>query len=461
MTENVQDQAAQEPVKTEEVKAAEPVKTEEVKAAEPEKNPLEKSVEFTVSAEELKKGTEEALKRYAKKAKIAGFRPGHVPAATVRAMYGHDAYVETLNDLIVREFDKAAQEAKLMMVGQPEITPVETKEGEDLRFKAVVECYPEFTLPSFADLQLKRYVCPVTDAEVDKTVDVMRKQRATLVDEQGRKAADEDVLTIDFKGMKDGVAFEGGTAENFQMVVGAGRMLPEFEEAVRGMGVGETKAFKLPFPADYPEKSLAGTTADFEVTVKAIKTPVLPELNDEFAKKLGQDSVDALRAEVRKNLEREVKARLLSRTKVEVMDAVAKLAPFPAPKAMTEQEQEHLAQEAVQNLKQFGLDPKKAPKLPLDMFKPEAQKRVVLGILVHKLVQEKNLLATQEDIENLAGEIAASYEDAEAVKKEFLSDKNQVNAFGNVATETKVVEYVLSQAQTTEETVPFDGLMKK
>ena len=334
-------------------------------------------------------------------------------------------------------------------------------EGEDLRFKAVVECYPEFTLPSFADLQLKRYVCPVTDAEVDKTVDVMRKQRATLVDEQGRKAADEDVLTIDFKGMKDGVAFEGGTAENFQMVVGAGRMLPEFEEAVRGMGVGETKTFKLPFPADYPEKSLAGTTADFEVTVKAIKTPVLPELNDEFAKKLGQDSVDALRAEVRKNLEREVKARLLSRTKVEVMDAVAKLAPFPAPKAMTEQEQEHLAQEAVQNLKQFGLDPKKAPKLPLDMFKPEAQKRVVLGILVHKLVQEKNLLATQEDIENLAGEIAASYEDSEAVKKEFLSDKNQVNAFGNVATETKVVEYVLSQAQTTEETVPFDGLMKK
>ena len=197
------------------------------------------------------------------------------------------------------------------------------------------------------------------------------------------------------------------------------------------------------------------------MTVKAIKTPVLPELNDEFAKKLGQDSVDALRAEVRKNLEREVKARLLSRTKVEVMDAVAKLAPFPAPKAMTEQEQEHLAQEAVQNLKQFGLDPKKAPKLPLDMFKPEAQKRVVLGILVHKLVQEKNLLATQEDIENLAGEIAASYEDSEAVKKEFLGDKNQVNAFGNVATETKVVEYVLSQAQTTEETVPFDGLMKK
>ena len=197
------------------------------------------------------------------------------------------------------------------------------------------------------------------------------------------------------------------------------------------------------------------------MTVKAIKTPILPELNDEFAKKLGQDSVEALRAEVRKNLEREVKARLLSRTKVEVMDAVAKLAPFPAPKAMTEQEQERLAQEAVQNLKQFGLDPKKAPKLPLDMFKPEAQKRVVLGILVHKLVQEKNLLATQEDIEKLAGEIAASYEDAEAVKKEFLSDKNQVNAFGNVATETKVVEYVLSQAKTTEETVPFDGLMKK
>ena len=454
MTENVQDQTAQEPVKTQEVK------TEDVKAQEPEKNPLEKSVEFTVSAEELKSGMDAALKRYAKKAKIAGFRPGHVPFETVRAMYGHDAYVQTLNDLIVREFDKAAKEAGLLMVGQPEISPVETKEGEDLKFKAVVECYPEFELPSFADLQLKRYVCPVTDAEVDKTLDVMRKQRATLVDQEDRKAADEDVLTINFKGTKDGVAFEGGTAENFQMVVGAGRMLPEFEAAVRGMGVGETKNFKLTFPANYPEKSLAGTTADFEVTVTKIKTPVLPELNDEFAKNLGQDSVEALKAEVRKNLEREVKARLLSRTKVEVMEAIAKLAPFPAPKAMTAEEQEHLAQEAKENLRQMGLDPKKAPNLPLEMFKAEAQKRVVLGILVRKLVQEKNLLATSEDVEKLAGEIAASYENPDDVKKEFLSDEAQRNAFGNVATETKVVEYVLSQAKTTEETVPFDGLMK-
>ena len=449
MTENVQDQTA-----------AEPVKTEEVKASEPEKNPLEKSVEFTVSAEELKSGMDAALKRYAKKAKIAGFRPGHVPFETVRAMYGHDAYVETLNDLIVREFDKAAKQAELLMVGQPEITPLENKEGEDLKFKAVVECYPEFELPSFADLQLKRYVCPVTDAEVDQTVDVMRKQRATLVEQEGRKAADEDVITINFKGTKDGVAFKGATAENFQMVVGAGRMLPEFEAAVRGMGVGETKTFKLPFPADYAEKTLAGVTADFEVTVTNIKTPVLPELNDEFAKKLGQDSVAALRDEVRVNLEREVKARLLSRTKVEVMDAVAKLAPFPAPKAMTAEEQERLAQEAKEHLKQYGVDPKKAPSLPLEMFKAEAQKRVVLGILVRKLVEEKKLLATHEDIEKLAGEIAASYENPEQVKKDFLADEQQLNAFGNVATETKVVEYVLSQAKTTEETVPFDGLMK-
>lgn len=450
MTENVEEKKAQEPGKTEE--------TAQTEAASAKS--LEKSVEFTVSAAELKTGVDAALKRYAKKAKVAGFRPGHVPFETVRAMYGHDAYVDTLNDLVAREFEKAAEVAKLMMVGRPVITPLETKEGEDLKFKAVVECYPEFEIPSFEGLELKRYECPLTDAEVAKTIDVMRKQRAQYVEQADRKASDEDRCTINFKGTKDGVAFEGGTAENFVLTLGAGRMLPDFEKAVSGMGVGEKKTFQLTFPADYPAKELAGQQVDFDVEVLKIETPVLPELDDKFAKSVGQDNVDTLKQEVKVNLEREVKARLLSRTKVEVMDALTKLATFPAPTEMVVEEQTRLAQEAKERLTQFGLDPKKAPAMPLEMFKGQAQKRVVLGIFVSKLVEQEKLAATTEDVEKLATEIASSYENADKVKDWYLKDANQSRTLANVATETKVVEYVLGKAKTTQETVEFDKLMQ-
>lgn len=446
MTENVEEKKAEEPQKAAETPAV---------------NPLEKSVEFTVPAAELTSGIEASLKRYAKKAKIAGFRPGHVPFETVRAMYGHDAYVETLNGLIEREFEKAVKAANLQMVGMPEIVPVKTAEGEDLKFKATVECFPEFELPALDSLELKRYVCPLTDAEVNQTIDVMRKQRATFTVEEGRKAADTDICTINFTGTKDGVAFEGGTARDFRMTLGAGRMLPEFENAVRGMAAGEKKTFKLTFPADYFSKDLAGQTVDFEVELTKLEKEVLPELNEEFAKSVGQDSVEALKKEVGVNLEREVKARLLARTKAETMAAFAGLAPFPAPKAMLKEEEERLAKQAQERMvAQFGIDAKKAPKLPLEVFEKDAKQRVLLGFLVAKLIEVAKINVTREDLEAFAAELSASYEEPEKVKEYYLKDRAQFEMLTNVLVENKVVDYILSKAKTTEETLPFDKLMQ-
>ncbi len=446
MTDNVEEKKAEAPVATEE------------KA--PEVNPLEKSLEFTVSSKELEEGIGAALKRYAKKAKLAGFRPGHVPFETVRAMYGHDAYVETLNGLIEREFEKAATAAEWHMVGMPNIEAVKTEETDVLKFKATVECYPEFEVPSFAELELKRYNCPVTDAEVTKTIDVMRKQRASHVVEEGRKAEDTDYLTINFKGTKDGVPFEGGTAENFTMELGAKRMLPDFEANLRGMAVGEKKTFNMTFPADYGAKELAGKEVQFEVEVLKIEKEVLPELDDAFAKTVGQDNVESLKSEVRVNLEREVKSRVTERTKVEVLNAIAKLAPFPAPKAMVLEEQERLSKQMQERMvSQFGIDPKKAPKMPAEIFAEEAKRRIVVSIMLAKMVNDAKLQASEAEVEAFATELAASFEDADQVKSYYLTDPRQRELLTGLVTENKAVEYILGQAKTTDEALSFDKIM--
>ncbi len=445
MTENV-----------EAVKAEETVKAE---AAEPAKNPLEKSVTFTVSAKALRDGTEAEIKRYGKKAKMPGFRPGHVPAATVRAMYGQQAYMDTLNQLVGQAYEKAVADAKLAVAGQPEIKPEEGAEGEDLKFIATVECMPEFELPSFAGLECKRYTCDVTDAEVQKTIDIMVKQRAKYEAEEGRRAQAEDRVTVNFKGTKDGVAFAGGTADGFVFVLAQGQMLPEFEAAVTGLAAGEKKAFDLTFPAEYSAKDLAGQTVQFEVEAVKVEKPIYPTVDDEFAKSLGLESAEKMREEVLKNLQREVKARVTARTKAEVMDQLTKLATFPLPKMIVAQEQENLAATAARDMAARGMDPKKMPKLPLEIFADQADKRVRLGLLVGKLVSAEQLAATEADVKPMVEEVASAYEDPKSVVEQMMKDRNALANMYNIATENKVVEFVLGKAKTTEEKLAFDKLM--
>ncbi len=422
-------------------------------------NPLERSLDLVISNEELNALVAKKLKEFGKNAKMPGFRKGHVPADRVQMMYGAEAFDRAVNELVSAAWVKAADESGLRIVGYPRIDATQSEDKDNMHFKAVFEVFPEVEIPSFADVELKRYVCPVTDAEVEKTIDVMRRQRATY-NVVERAAQNDDSVKINFRGTKDGEAFAGGTAEGYQFVLGQGRMLPEFEAAVLGMSAGEKKTFPLTFPADYGVKDLEGQTVEFEIDMLEVSEPVYPEVNDEFAQSLGVEAgVEAMRNEIRSNLEREVKMRLEMRTKSEVMDKVAGVVNFSVPTAMVDDEAQNLAQQMLRDLQARGIDTKKIPAMPADTFKAQAERRVRLGLFVDALLRQEQIAGTDEQVKALAEEIAASYEDPSEVVSYILKDANRVNNLKSQATENNVTEWVLSHAKTVEETVDFDQLM--
>ena len=440
------------------------------------KSSLERTLDLTISAQQLQADTETILKRRAKTAKAHGFRPGKVPMKMVREMYGAQAYMDAMNHLIGQAYEKAVEEAGLKVAGAPDITPKgeadeldfsgiykitpkgEIKDGEDPKFTATVEVFPEVEVPDLKDVELKRFVCEVTDTEVEKTLEIMRKQRATYEVEENGVAAEEKRVTINFVGKLDGTPFEGGTANGFAFVIGAGQMLPDFEKGVTGMKTGEKKTFEMTFPADYVEK-LAGKTVEFEVELTKVEVAKLPEIDDEFAKKLGiNDGVAKMREEIAANLKREVKARITQQTKDGVMNALNDACHFDLPKALVAEEQQALARGFEQNMTARGMDPKQH-KIPLEMFKEQAERRVRLGLLVNALVEKEKLTPTKEEVEAHVADLAASYEDPEEVKKWFTSDARRMSDAQAYVLENKITEWALSKGKTTEEKVEFDKLM--
>ena len=328
----------------------------------------------------------------------------------------------------------------------------------DPEFTATVEVFPEVEVPDLSEVELKRYTCDVTDVEVDKTIEIMRKQRATFEEDPEGVAGAEKRVTIDFVGKLDGEPFQGGSATDFAFVIGAGQMLPDFEKAVDGMKKGEKKTFDMTFPADYVEH-LAGKTVQFEVELKKVEVAKLPEVDAEFAKKLGiNDGVEKMREEIAANLTREVKARITQKTKDGVMNALNDAAKFDLPKALVEQEQESMARAFEQNMQARGMK-KPGRSFPAELFKEGAARRVRLGLLIDALVQKENLAPTDEEVDAHITDLAASYENPEEVKQWFKSDVYRMNDAHAYVLENKVTEWALSKAKTTEEKVDFDQLM--
>lgn len=423
-------------------------------------NPLERTLDLVIANSQIDELANKYLKQYAREMKMPGFRKGHVPMERVRAYYGAEAFDKAVNELVGQEWMKVAVASQLPIVGAPRITAKESDDTNNTHFVATFEVTPDVEIPNFADVELKRYVCPVTDVEVDKTIDVMRRQRATY-NVVSRAAQNDDRVKLNFKGTKNGEAFQGGTAEGYEFVLGQGRMLPEFEAAVLGMSAGEKKTFPLTFPSDYGVKDLEGQTVEFEVEVLEVNEPVYPAIDDEFAKSLGVEAgVEAMRNEIRTNLTREVKARLEARTKSEVMEAVAKACTFPVPNTLVNDESERLSQQMMQDLAARGIDVKKFPAMPADTFKTQADRRVRLGLFVEALLaKETSLNGSDEQVKALVADIAASYEDPAEVTAFIMGDQNRVASLKSQATETNVTEWILSQAKTTEETVDFDQVM--
>lgn len=417
---------------------------------------LERRVQLTVPAAELEREVNARLSKLARTVRMPGFRPGKVPMKVVAANYGAQVQAEVLSDKVGAAFNAAINESKLRVAGQPRVEP-QAAEGSDLAFAATFEVFPEVEIGDVAGIGVERAVCPVGDAEVEKTIDIMRGQRATY-EVVARAAQNGDRVTVDFKGSIDGTPFDGGTATDFVFPLGAGQMLPEFDAAVAGMKAGESKNFPLTFPAEYRARELAGKQASFEVTLKKVEVPVLPAVDTEFARALGvaDGDVEKMRAEIRANLEREVTTRLRSRTRDSVMNALLSVAKFDVPKALLTAEQEQLAARMQQELKGRGA---KDTTLPAELFAPQAERRVRLGLLLAELVRRENLSARQDQVRKAIEEIAQSYERPAEVIQWYLGNRERVGELEGVVTEDNVVAWVLSKAQTKDVPVPFDELM--
>lgn len=423
---------------------------------------LERKITLSLPLAAIQSEVEARLKKVARTVKMDGFRPGKVPMNVVAQRYGYSVQYEVLNDKVGEEFAKAVQEAGLRVAGQPRISEKEGAAEGQAEFEAIFEVFPEVKIGDLTGVEVEKLTADVDDAAIERTLDILRKQRRTFAVRAADEAAvDGDRVTVDFEGKIDGEAFAGGKAEDFQFLVGEGQMLKEFEDAVRGMKVGESKTFPLAFPEDYHGKDVAGKTADFLVTVKKLEAANLPEVNEAFVKSLGiaDGSVEALRADIKKNLEREVKFRLQARNKQAVMDALLSVAELDLPKAAVQSEVARLMQAAREDLKQRGIKDADKAEIPEDIFLPQAERRVRLGLVVAELVKANNLDATPEQLKAHVDELAASYEKPEDVVRWYFGDRQRLAEVEAVVIENNVTEFVLGKAKVNDKAVSFEELM--
>lgn len=420
---------------------------------------LERRIDMSVPLTEIDRDVEQRLKRLARTVRMPGFRPGKVPFKLVVQQYGPQARSEAVGEAVQKAFGDAVRERNLRVAGYPRIEPKQGEDAAQLQFSAVFEVYPEIVLGDVSGRQIERAVLTVGEPEVDKTIEVLRKQRMVFV-QADRPAADGDRVVVDFTGRIDDAVFQGGHATDYPIVLGAGTMLPDFESQLRGVGAGASKTFDLTFPADYHAKELAGKTATFEVAVKRIEAPQLPELNADFARALGIPDGDLgkMRAEVRANLEREVKKRLGARVKDQVMRLILEANPIDVPMALVQSEAQQLVENAKEDLKNRGLDPNQVP-VQAAWFMEQATRRVKLGLVMAEMVREKGLQARPEQVRALVQEMADSYENPSEVVRWYYSQPQQLAQAEALVIEENVVDWVLKNASVSDKDIAFDELM--
>lgn len=423
---------------------------------------LERRIDLTVPAATIEKEVQTRLSKLARNVKMPGFRAGKVPMKLIAATYGPQVQSEVLNDKVGEAFNSAVNEGKLRVAGTPRLEPRNVEGSNDLAFSAVFEVFPEIAIGDLSGVEVQRAVCPVGDAEVDSTLTIMRRQRATFKD-VSRAAADEDMVTVDFTGTQDGAPFDGGSATDFAFPLGQGRMLPEFEAAARGMSGGDTKSFPLTFPADYNAQQLAGKTVEFSIAMKKVQEPVLPAIDAEFAKSLGvaDGDIEKMRAEIRANLGREVETRLKARSRDSALSALLNATSFDVPKSLIEEDKQRLADMAKRDLTARGVsaDAANAAPLPLELFAAQAERRVRLGLLVGEVVRKHNLQPRPDQIRKLVEELAQSYEKPQEVVNWYLSDRKRLSELEGSALEDNVTRWVLEHAKVVDVPVAFDELM--
>ncbi|MCB1907462.1 MAG: trigger factor [Rhodocyclaceae bacterium] len=419
---------------------------------------LERQIEMTVPVAEIDREVESRLKRLSKTVKMAGFRPGKVPLKIVAQTYGPQVRSEAVTAAIQKAFGDKLREGNYRIAGDPHIEP---REGTDdsLTFAATFEVYPEIVLGDLSEREIEKPELAVGEDEVDRTIEVLRKQRTSYSPVE-RVAADSDRVTVDFTGRKDGEVFEGGQAQDFPFVLGAGAMLKDFEAAAAGLGVGESKTFDLTFPEEYHAKELAGQQVQFEITVKKVEEARLPALDEAFATSLGvaDGSLEAMRNEVRANLEREVRRRIQARIKEQVMNALLDVTPIDVPQALVEVESRQMADNARRDMEARGMPSAKLP-VQASWFTEQAARRVKLGLIMAEAVKVNELHAKPEQVRALVEDFAQSYEDPREVINWYYANPQQLQQAEALVIEDNVVEWVLGRAKAVVKPVAFDELM--
>jgi len=422
-------------------------------------NALERRIDLSVAIADVEKDMEQRLKRIGRNVKMPGFRPGKVPFNIIKQQYGEQARYEVLSECLDRAFVDSVNSQKLRVAGQPRIEPKQSESTTHMEFSAIFEVYPEFTPGDVSAAEIERPVLEVSDAEIDKTLDILRQQRVRY--EAVERAAEKgDRVVIDFLGKKDGEPFQGGSATDYPFVLGQGMMLSDFEKAVEGCKAGESKTFDLTFPAEYFAKDLAGQAVVFEITVKQVMGPKLPEVDAEFARSMGvaDGDVAKMREEIAANLRREVKRRIEARLKDQVMEALLKANPIDVPNALVELEIQRLMQNAAKDLEQRGMKTKDFPLQP-EWFGEQAKRRVSLGLILAEVVKTEKLQAKPEQVRVIVEEAAQSYEEPEELVRWYYAKPERLSEVEGVVIENNVVDWVIGKAKVTDKAVGFEELM--
>ncbi|ENY71726.1 trigger factor [Aeromonas diversa] len=421
---------------------------------------LERRLTITVPAAAVDAAVKKELNGLAKSRRIDGFRPGKAPVSIIKKMFGALAHARVADEMMQTNFIKAIIDNKLSPAGAPTMDPQEIKEGQDFVFSATFEVYPEFEVAGLDAIKVEKPVAAVTDADLDKMIDTLRKQHATW-SEADAAAADGMRVTMDFVGSIDGEEFDGGKAEGFNLVLGAGRMIPGFEDAIMGKKAGDEFTIEVTFPADYHAENLKGKAAKFASKLNKVEEQILPELTEEFVKRFGIESgaVEELKAEVRKNMERELSQALKNAVKEQVLNGLVETNAIDLPKAAVEQEIDAMRKQALQRF--GGFQGGNVPELPAELFKDQAERRVRIGLLLGEVIRTNEIKADDARVESIIESMATAYEDPKEVVEYYKQNEQALNGVRNLAIEDQAIDLILSKAQVTEKAVSFDEVINK
>lgn len=418
---------------------------------------LQRRVTITVAADKIEAAYKEQLKGYAKNARVDGFRKGKVPHSIIEQRFGVAARQEVLSDEMQRAFFDAVIAEKINLAGRPTFTPNNYQPGQEFSFSVTFEVFPEVELKGLENIEVEKPVVEISEADLDKMVDVLRKQQATWAESQEAAKA-EDRVVIDFVGSVDGEEFEGGKATDFVLAMGQGRMIPGFEEGIVGHKAGEQFDIDVTFPAEYHAENLKDKAAKFAITLKKVENIVLPELTEEFVKKFGNaKSVEDLRAEIKKNMQRELNNAVTARVKNQVINGLIAQNDIEVPAAAVAEEVDVLRQQAVQR---FGGKPEMAAQLPAELFEAEAKRRVQVGLLLSTVIGANELKVDEARVEAMIADIASAYEQPAEVVEYYAKNRQLTENIRNVVLEEQAVDAVLAKAKVTEKAMSFDELMQ-